>query len=142
MSNLDKKRLDVALAIAGYAVGSGAAVAVPTFGGELPKQVLLSTSDVLMYTRIWKIYFEEDLSHSNLMEMLTQVGLVTVAATGVAYIVAKGSTAILKEFTNWLGPLGWGATAAIAGSLAALSGAAWALYCDYLYAERNPQPTT
>nr|WP_290225378.1 hypothetical protein [Trichocoleus desertorum] len=139
MSNLDKKRLDVALAIAGYAVDSGAAVAMPTFGVELPKQVVLSASDVLMYTRIWKIYFEEDLSHSNLMEMLTQVGLVTVAATGVAYIVAKGSTAILKEFTNWLG---WGATAAIAGSLAALSGAAWALYCDYLYAERNPQPST
>ena len=140
MSNLGKKRLEAALAIAGYAVGSGTASAAPTPGSELPKQLLVTASDILMYTRIWKIYFEEDLSSKELLEILVQLGLVSLVATGAAYIAGKASTAILKEIVNWTGPLGWGVTAAIAGSLTGLFGAAWALYCDYLYSQREPQP--
>jgi hypothetical protein len=140
VSNLGKKRLEAALAIAGYAVGSGTASAAPTPGGELPKQLLVTASDILMYTRIWKIYFEEDLSSKELLEILVQLGFVSLVATGAAYIAGKASTAILKEIVNWTGPLGWGITAAIAGSLTGLFGAAWALYCDTLYSQREPQP--
>jgi hypothetical protein len=140
VSNLGKKRLEAALAIAGYAVGSGTASAAPTPGGELPKQLLVTASDILMYTRIWKIYFEEDLSSKELLEILAQLGFVSLVATGAAYIAGKASTAILKEIVNWTGPLGWGITAAIAGSLTGLFGAAWALYCDALYSQREPQP--
>lgn len=141
MSSLGKKRLEASLAIATYAVGSGTASAAPTPGGELPKQILLTTSDVLMYTSIWKIYFEEDLSNKELVEILAELGLVTIAATGTAYVVSKASTALLKEITNWTGPLGWGVVAAIAGSLSGLFGVAWAIYCDQLYSQRQPQPT-
>ncbi|NJR76746.1 MAG: hypothetical protein HC773_30795 [Scytonema sp. CRU_2_7] len=141
MSSLGKKRLEATLAIATYAVGSGTASAAPTPGGEIPKQILLTASDVLMYTSIWKIYFEEDLSRKELVEILAELGLVTIAATGTAYVVSKASTAILKEITNWTGPLGWGFVAAIAGSLSGLFGVAWAIYCDQVYSQRQPQPT-
>ncbi|MBH8567035.1 hypothetical protein I8748_33635 [Nostoc sp. CENA67] len=137
MSNLGKKRLDTAVAIATYAIGSGTASAVPTPGVEIPKQLLVTASDILMYTNIWKIYFEEDLSKKELLEILAQLGLVTIGATGTAYVVTKASTAILKEITNWTGPLGWGVTAAIAGSLSGLFGLAWGLYCDNLYSQRQ-----
>jgi len=137
VSSLGKKRLEVALAIASYAVGGGTAAAVPTPCMEVPKQIVLTASDIAMYTTIWKLYFEEDLLHKGLLEMLAEVGLVTVAATGTAYIVAKGSTAILNEITDWAGPMGWGVSAAIAGSLTGLFGALWALYCDRLYSERK-----
>lgn len=140
MSSLDKKRLEATLAIAGYAVSGGTASAVPTPGVELPKQVVLTTADIAMYTSIWRIYFGEDLSHKALPEMLTELGIVTVAAMGTAYIVAKGSTAILSEIADWAGPMGWGVKAAMAGSLSGLFGAAWALYCDRRYAEIHPQP--
>lgn len=140
MSNLGKKRLEAGLAIAGYAVGSGTAGAAPTPGVELPKQFVLTTSDVLMYTTIWKIYFEEDLTRKALLEMLAEIGLVTVAATGTAYIVSKVSSAILCEITDWFGPMGWGVSAAIASSLTGIFGAAWALYCDYLYSQKQPSP--
>ncbi|OUL30752.1 hypothetical protein BV378_03350 [Nostoc sp. RF31YmG] len=141
MSSLGKKRLEATLAIATYAVGSGTASAAPTPGGEIPKQILLTASDVLMYTSIWKIYFEEDLSKKELVEILAELGLVTIAATGTAYVVSKVSTALLKEISNWTGPLGWGVVAAIAGSLSGLFGVAWAIYCDQLYSQRQPQPT-
>ncbi|OUL37386.1 hypothetical protein BV372_02105 [Nostoc sp. T09] len=141
MSSLGKKRLEASLAIATYAVGSGTASAAPTPGGEIPKQILLTASDVLMYTSIWKIYFEEDLSRKELVEILAELGLVTIAATGTAYVVSKASTALLKEITNWTGPLGWGVVAAIAGSLSGLFGVGWAIYCDQLYSQRQPQPT-
>jgi hypothetical protein len=140
VSNLGKKRLEAGLAIAGYAVGSGTAAAAPTPGVELPKQLVLTASDVLMYTTIWKIYFEEDLTRKALLEMLAEIGLVTVAATGTAYIVSKVSSAILCEISDWFGPMGWGVSAAITTSLTGIFGAAWALYCDYLYAQKQPSP--
>ncbi|MBW4643203.1 MAG: hypothetical protein KME23_09440 [Goleter apudmare HA4340-LM2] len=139
MKSLGKKRLEAVLAIATYSVGSGTASAAPTPGGEIPKQILLSAADVLMYTSIWKIYFEEDLSQKALVEILTELGLVTVAAAGTAYVVGKATSAILKEITNWTGPLGWGVTAVIAGSLSGLFGVAWAIYCDRVYSQRAPQ---
>lgn len=141
MSSLGKKRLEAALAIASYAVGSGAASAAPTPGVEIPKQLILTASDILMYTNIWKIYFEEDLSSKGVLEMLAEVGIVVVAATGTAYIVSKGSTALLNEITDWLGPMGWGVSAAISSSLTGMFGSMWALYCDRLYSQKESQPT-
>jgi hypothetical protein len=139
VSNLGKKRLDAAIAIAGYAVGGGTASVAPTPGVELPKQLFLTASDILMYTSIWKVYFEEELHQKQLLEMLAELGLVSVAAVGAGYIASKATTAILKEITNWMGPLGWGLTAAIAGSLIGSFGAAWAIYCDYRYSQMHPQ---
>lgn len=140
MSSLGKRRLEAVLAIATYAVGSGTASATPTPGIEVPKQIVLTASDIAMYTTIWKIYFHEDLSSQGILDMLAQLGLVTLAATGTAYIVAKTTTAIVNEITDWIGPMGWGVKAAIAGSLSGLFGVTWALYCDHIYSQRQPQP--
>lgn len=139
MSNLGKKRLDAVLAIATYAIGGATAAAVPTPGGEIPKQLVLTASDILMYTSIWKIYFAEELSTKGIIEILTELGLVTVGGAGTAYVVSKVSTAILKEISNWTGPLGWSVIAAISGSLSALFGVAWALYCDRLCEQKETQ---
>jgi uncharacterized membrane protein len=137
MSDIGKKRLETVLAIATYSISSGTATAAPTPSTEIPKQIVLTASDSLMYTSIWKIYFEEDLSTKGMLDILLEIGLVTVGAAGTTYIVSKASTAILKEITNWTGPLGWGVTAAIAGSLSGIFGIAWALYCDQQYCHRE-----
>jgi hypothetical protein len=140
MSNLGKKRLEAALAITTYAIGSGTAAAAPTPGVEIPKQIVLTASDVAMYTTIWKIYFHEDLSSKGIVEMLSELGLVTLAATGTAYIVSKATTAIVSEIADWLGFMGWGVKAAIASSITGIFAAAWAIYCDRLAAEKEAQP--
>ncbi|BAZ67508.1 hypothetical protein NIES4106_22630 [Fischerella sp. NIES-4106] len=139
MSNLGKKRLDVTIAITAYAIGSSGISATPTPGVEIPKQVVLTATDIAMYTSVWKTYFQEELSSKQLTDMLIELGLVTVAAAGTAYIVSKATTAILSEITDWLGPVGWGFTVAIAGSLTGLFGATWAAYCDYLYRQKELQ---
>ncbi|MDZ8081554.1 MAG: hypothetical protein RMY36_029340 [Nostoc sp. SerVER01] len=139
MSNLGKKRLEAGLAIATYSIGNGTASAAPTPGVELPKQIVLTASDVAMYTTIWKIYFHEDLSSKGILEMLAELGLVTLAATGTAYIVSKTTTAIACEIADWLGPVGWGIAAVIATSITGLFASTWAVYCDRLYSQREPQ---
>lgn len=133
MSNLGKKRLESLSAIARYAVGGGTLAAAPLPGGEIPKQIVLATSDIFMYVSIWKIYFEEDLSRKDLLRMLTELGLITVAAAGTAYIVAKSSTVILAEVANRFGLVGWSVAATVTGSLTGMCGLLWILYCDFLY---------
>ncbi|WP_448562551.1 hypothetical protein [Trichothermofontia sp.] len=128
--------MEVALAIVGYAAGGGTAAATPTPCVEAPKQLMLTAADILMYASIWKIYFEEELSHKTLMEMLVELGLVSIAAVGTAYAVARASTALACEVTDWLGPMGWWTSALLSGSLAGLSGMAWAMYCDRRYCEQ------
>lgn len=64
---------------------------------------MLTTSDIFMYISIWKIYFEEELSHKEVLTMLAELGLIAVAAAGTAYVVAKSSTAILAEIANRFG---------------------------------------
>lgn len=77
------------------------------------------------------------LSNEGMLEILAEIGLITASAAGTTYIVSKVSTAIIKEITNWTGLLGWGVTDAIAISLSGLFVVAWALYCDYLYCQRE-----
>lgn len=132
-----KKRIEAVLAIAGYAASGGAVSALPSPGAEMPKQFVLTAADIGMYTLIWKIYFEEDLSQKNLLEILAELGMVTIGAMGTAYVVAKVSTAILSEINDWFGPIGWGVKAAIAGTLSSLFGLAWTLYCDNLYSQKK-----
>ncbi|WP_448571352.1 hypothetical protein [Trichothermofontia sp.] len=136
VNTLGKKRLEAVLAIVGCAASGGTAAATPTPCAETPKQLLLTAADILMYASIWKIYFEEDLSHKALLDMLVEIGLVSVAAVGTAYAVARASMALACEVTDWLGPMGWGTSALLSGSLAGLSGMAWAAYCDRRYCDR------
>ena len=139
MSNLGKKRLDTISIIVTCALGNASVSAAPTSGGELPKQFLLTAGDVLMYSRIWKLYFEEELSNKSVVEMLGELGLVSAVGVGTGYVVSKVSTAVLKEIINWTGPLTWFVIATLAGSLSGLFGAAWALYCDNLYLQKYPE---
>ena len=136
MERLGKKRWEAMVAIATYAVGSGTAVTVPTPWIELPKHVVLAASDILLYVTIWRIYFEEDLSHDDVLGLLAEVGLVTLASAGTAYLITRGSTAIVNEITDWLGPTGWGLGAAVSGSLTAVVGVLWAIVCDRLWQSR------
>ncbi|MBF2068059.1 MAG: hypothetical protein IGS39_27130 [Calothrix sp. C42_A2020_038] len=139
MNNLGKKRLDATSIIVTCALGNATVSVAPTPGVELPKQFLLTASDVLMYVRIWKTYFEEDLSSKSVIEMLGELGLVCAVGAGTGYVVGKATTAILKEIVNWTGPLGWGVTATIVGSSSGMLGAAWAVYCDSMYQQKHPQ---
>lgn len=133
MSNIGKKRLEALISLSRYAVGGGTVAAAPLPGGEIPKQIALTASDIFMYLSLWKIYFEEDLSEKELLDMLVELGSIAITAAGTAYVVAKSSTAILAEIANRFGLVGWGIAATVTGSLTAVCGLLWILYCDFLY---------
>lgn len=139
MSNEGKKRLDAVWALTSYAVSGGIITAVGVPGTEIPKQITLTASDVMLYGTIWKIYFEEELSSKKLLDVLAELGLITVAAAGTAYVVARGSSALLREITNRFGPVGWGVSAAITSSATGAIGAVWIWYCEQLYLKRSSQ---
>ena len=92
-----------------------------------------------MYVSIWKIYFEEDVSSKDLLTMLAELGLITIAGAGTAYIVAKSSVALLTEIANRFGIVGWGIAATVTGSLSGLCGLLWILYCDSIYQSKQPE---
>lgn len=137
MKQLEKKRLEAALAIASYAASSGAVVTAPTPGLELPKQVVLTASDTLLYATIWKIYFEDDLAQKELLEILAEVGLVVVTSVGTTYLVTKGSMVLLGELAGWLGPPGWALKVLVSGSLIGLVAVMWTVMCDRIYISRS-----
>lgn len=142
MNQLEKKRLDTTLAIANYAASSSTVVTAPTPGLELPKQVILTASDTLLYATIWKIYFEEELAQKDLLEILVEVGVVAVTSAGTTYLISKGSLAILCELTDWLGPPGWALKIVVSGSLIGMVGVVWAMICDRMYQEKTQAITT
>ncbi len=138
MSNLNHRRKKAALAILAAAGGSGVvmAIPIPIPSVEIPKQVFMTAANVAMYTVIWDIYFDEELSQKDIKSILLDLSLITLISAGTAYITAKGTTALISDITNWLGAIGWGVAGAIAGSATGLLGLAWTFYCDDLY--RNP----
>lgn len=136
---IGKKRLEAILTISGYAAGDGAISALPSADGDFSKQIAITTSDILMYSSIWKVYFEETLTAQDLQAMLVELGLVTVAAAGTAYLVSQGTNFILRRIIGWLGPIGWWGTALVSGSLAGLFGMAWMAYCDRRFQDMHPE---
>ena len=64
--------------------------------------------------------------------MLAELGLITVAAVGTTYVVAKSSTAILSEIANRFEVVGWSIAATVTASLTGLCGLLRILYCDIL----------
>ena len=136
MSNLNLRRKKAALAILAAVGGSGVVMAIPMPSVEIPKQVFMTAANVAMYTMIWDIYFDEELSQKNVKSILLDLSLITLISAGTAYVTAKGTTALISDITNWLGAMGWGVAGAIAGSATGFLGLTWTFYCDDLY--RNP----
>ena len=133
---MNQKRKKAALAILAAVGGSGMVIAIPIVNIEVPKQVFMTVADVAMYTVIWDIYFDEELSQKDTKSILVDLSLITLISAGTAYVTAKGATALISEITNLLGAIGWGVVGVIAGVVTGLVGVALTFYCDDLY--RNP----
>jgi hypothetical protein len=137
MSQIKHKRSKAAIAILAAVVGTGVVTANATPDIELSKQVFITIANVAMCIILWDIYFDEELAQKNIGAVLSEFCLITLSSIVTAYILAKGVTAVMSYVVKILGPMGWGLTGLLAGSLTGLLGMGWTFYCDDLY--RHPK---
>jgi hypothetical protein len=137
MSQIKHKRSKAAIAILAAVVGTSVVTANSTPNIELSKQVFLTIANVAMCIILWDIYFDEELAKKDIGAVLSEYCLITLSSIVTAYILAKSITAVMNYFLQALGPMGWGITGLLAGTLTGLLGMGWTFYCDDLY--RHPK---
>jgi hypothetical protein len=133
MSQIKHKRSKAAIAILAAVVGSGVVTANATPNIDLSKQLFITIANVAMCIILWDIYFDEELAKKNIGSVLSEFCIITLSSVVTAYILAKGTTALMNYVVQTLGSRGWGVTGILAGLLTGLLGLGWAFYCDDLY---------
>jgi hypothetical protein len=134
LSNVvNRKRKRVIVAILAAVSSNSFVAATPGINMEITKQIFLTLANVMMFTIIWDIYFDEQLSQKDAISILQDLLIVTFLSVVTAYIISKGITEIIDNIINWLGIMGWGIVGIIAGLATSIVGITWAFYCDDLY---------
>jgi len=118
-----KQRKSLAL-ILEFALGSTAASSVPTPAFEVSKQIILAAADVTLCWNIYALYYDEDLSVENIVELLKRAGIVTSVGTVLVYTGARTTWGLADEVLNLSG-IGTLVSGVIAGSSTALVGLAF-----------------
>jgi energy-converting hydrogenase Eha subunit A len=137
MSQIKHKRSKAAIAVLAAVAGTSLVTANSTPNIELSKQVFITIANVAMCIILWDIYFDEELAKKNIGAVLSEYCVITLSSIVTAYILAKGITAVMNYFVQALGPMGWGITGLLAGTLTGFLGMGWTFYCDDLY--RHPK---
>ena len=105
--NLKKKRRQAWVLTFMASITTGVTAMPPTTGGEIPKQMVVSTADAMLFMRIYQIFFNEQLSRNNLIELLTPLGFVAAFGGSWAYVFFKIFQGLFDEVANFAGPFGW-----------------------------------
>ena len=107
-----------------FALGSTAASSVPTPAFEVSKQIVLAAADVTLCWKIYALYYDEDLSLENIVELLKRAGIITSVGSVLVYTGARTSQGLADEMLNLSG-IGTLVSGVIAGSSTALVGLAF-----------------
>jgi hypothetical protein len=121
---LQKKQKKSLTLILEFAVGSTAASSIPTPAFEVSKQIILAAADVTLCWRIYALYYDEELSIENIVELLQRAGIIASVGTVLVYTGARTSQGMADELLNLSG-IGTLVSGLIAGSSTALVGLAF-----------------
>ncbi len=130
MSKSKHKRNKAALTILAAAVGTGTVTLNPSSSLEMAKQVFITIADVAMCIMLWDIYFDEELTKKNIQSILSELCLITLTSIITAFILAKGTTALMNYLVHLLGSTGWIFAGIFAALITAVLGMGWTFYCD------------
>lgn len=131
--SLGKKRWNALLFLLPTVAGTAVASTVPTPGLEMHKQVAIGTAEMALCTRIYAIYFNEEIETSRIIELLPEAGFVIAAGGLGGYTAAKITQGALQEALNFVPVVGWGLSAVITGSVTAAVAVTWWVFCDKQY---------
>ena len=121
---LQKKQRKSLTLILEFALGSTAASSIPTPAFEVSKQIILAAADVTLCWSIYALYYDEDLSVENIVELLKRAGIITSVGTVLVYTGARTTQGLADEMLNLTG-IGTIVSGVIAGSSTALVGLAF-----------------
>lgn len=99
--SLWKKRRKTLLKIAEFSAGNIVVGGVPKPGAEIPSQIALIATDIVMCTIIYEEYFSERISEHSILEILGKSGILLVVAGGGGYMIAKSATGLIAEVNNF-----------------------------------------
>ena len=117
-----------------FAMGSTAASSIPTPVFEVSKQLLLAAADVTLCWRIYALYYDEELSIDNIIELLQRAGIVTAVGSVLVYTGARTTQGFVDEALNVSG-IGTLLSGIIAGSSTALVGLAFLAWINKSWQE-------
>jgi hypothetical protein len=125
-----KKRAQTISAIATVAMGTGSAAAAPTPLLELPKQGVIALGDLALCITIYTIWFDTSVTTDQMRHILIDAGVASMESGLLVYAGVKATEALLAEGLNLLGPLGWGVSAVITGTVTATVGLVFWRLCE------------
>jgi hypothetical protein len=120
-----------ALGVSGASAGSAAPHLVPGLG--IGKHAAIAVADANMLAAIYYAYFGVRPSREDVLEMLSDAGVVVSVTGGVVYAGIKTMDWLANEFLQVVPVLGQGLAAAITGTVTGAFGALWWLACDEAY---------
>ena len=121
---LQKKQKKSLTLILEFACGSTAASSIPTPVFEVSKQIILAAADVTLCWRIYVLYYDEELSIENIVELLQRAGIIASVGTVLVYTGVRTSQGMADELLNLSG-IGTLVSGLISGSSTALVGLAF-----------------
>jgi hypothetical protein len=130
-ASLMKKRRKALWLILSTATLTGGASGAPTPGLEGPKQAVVTAADITLLAGIYNAYFDEDVSPTNMRELLKEAGILVAVGGSVVYGGVKFTEAGLAEVLNFVPGFGWLVSGLITASVTATVAAMWWWYCDY-----------
>jgi uncharacterized protein (DUF697 family) len=131
------KRRQALKLIAEFSFGSTSVSSLPTPLLEVPKQVVLTATDLTLCWRLYALYYDETLSLDSLLALLKRAGVITVVGGVSVYAGARSLQGMVDEALN-LTIVGTIFSGFIAGSYTAGFGLAFLYWVDRCWQQDQP----
>jgi hypothetical protein len=129
LSLMSKRRKALWLIVPAATI-TGSASGAPTPGLEVPKQAVVSATDIALLAGIYNVYFDEDVSADRMVDILKEAGILAFVGGSIVYGGVKLTEAGLAEVLNFVPGLGWLVSGLITASVTATVACLWWWYCD------------
>src|SRR5262249_22099795 len=128
--------------LGGTATTTTVVLPVGLTGTEACKHLAVAGVEIITFTNIFRIYFDEHLTPNQIKNLLVEASLALVVGGTLVYTSIKTMHVLAMEALNLIPVIGWLTTpiinAVVTGSMTLVTGAAWIALCD-LWVQDPPE---
>ena len=133
---LAEKRKEAAYKLVTPMLGEFLIMSLPTTGAEIPKSTILSGIEIAIFIDIWKLYFDNNLSDTEVVSLIEELGIMALGVSVLSFLTARLANGLLSEVLNFLPGVGWVFEGFLASLITLISGILWIRYCEALYIKK------